>query len=146
LLKGIHEIITPELLDVLMRAGHGDEIVIADANFPADSVGKQVVRQNGVKIPQLLDAVCALFPLDASLSKPVVLMQPPPDIGTPEIWDLYTRLLSKHYTMDIEYEKLARFDFYDRASKAFAVVTTSELTRFANIILRKGVIVAGMGS
>ncbi len=138
MLKGIPSIISPELLKILMEMGHGDEIVIGDGNFPGQSIGKKCVRCDGHNVPELLEAILKLFPLDI-YQKPVYLMEKVPGdtVETP-IWDTYKELI-KPYT-DEEPEMIERFAFYDRASAAYAVVMTGESALYANIILKKGVV------
>ena len=138
MLKGIPSIISPELLKILMEMGHGDEIVIGDGNFPGQSIGKKCVRCDGHNVPELLEAILKLFPLDI-YQKPVYLMEKVPGdtVETP-IWDTYKELI-KPYT-DEEPEMIERFAFYDRAKEAYAVVMTGESALYANIILKKGVV------
>ena len=93
MLKGIPPILSPELLCALDQMGHGDELVIADGNFPSHSVGKNsiVIRADGHGVPEILDAIFTLLPLDTYTEKPVGLMQvvPGDTCGRPEIWDTY---------------------------------------------------------
>lgn len=144
MLKGIPNIISPELLKVLCEMGHGDRIVIADGNFPSASIAKDaiLIRCDGHGVPEILDAILQLFPLDTYVEKPVTLMEvvPGDTVETP-IWDVYKEIISKH---DERGEKtvgnIERFDFYDEAKKAYAVIATSEKALYANIMLQKGVI------
>ena len=138
MLKGIPSIISPELLKILMEMGHGDEIVIGDGNFPGQSIGKKCVRCDGHNVPELLEAILKLFPLDI-YQKPVYLMEKVPGdtVETP-IWDTYKELI-KPYTNE-EPEMIERFAFYERAKDAYAVVMTGESALYANIILKKGVV------
>jgi L-fucose mutarotase len=135
MLKGIPAILSPALLSAL-----GDELVIADGNFPAESISRRVVRQEGCGTCDLLDAVLCLLPLDQSKPEPVILMMTPADMPPPGIWAFYDIIIKKQEA-DISYLQLERFDFYERAKKAFAVAATGEETRFANIIVRKGVVI-----
>lgn len=139
MLKGIPPILSPELLKVLMEMGHGDEIVLADGNFPAASHTNRLLRCDGHGVPELLEAVLSLFPLDTYSEQPVALMAvvPGDKVETP-IWDTYTDLIRKHSNPAIEY--VDRFAFYERAKKAYAIVATSEKALYANVILKKGVI------
>ena len=140
MLKGIPKVIPPELLKILAEMGHGDEIVLADANFPAVTMGQRVVRCDASGVPELLDAILQLVPLDRFVSKPVGLMQVVPgDDYKPVIWDTYRAILGRHGAGDVV-ETIERFAFYDRARKAFAVVATGEMALYANVILKKGVI------
>ncbi len=138
MLKGIPSIISPELLEVLMEMGHGDEIVIGDGNFPGASINKRCLRCDGHGGVELLDAILKLFPLD-TYQKPVYLMQKVPGdtVKTP-IWDAYRKSIAPH--TDAEPEFIERFDFYERAKSAYAVVMTGESALYANIILKKGVV------
>ena len=142
MLKTIPNILSPDLLKILMEMGHGDEIVIADGNFPASSNAQRLVRLDGHGVPELLEAVLKLFPLDTYVQKPVSLMVVnPQDKITPAIWSEYAKIVrgSKEPFGDFEY--IERFAFYDRARKAYAIVATGETALYANIILKKGVVV-----
>ena len=138
MLKGIPNIISPELLKVLMEMGHGDEIVIGDGNFPGKSVNANCLRCDGHGVPELLEAILKLFPLD-TYQKPVYLMGKVPgdDVEVP-IWDTYAKIIKEH--TDEEMQELERFEFYERAKKAYAVVMTGETAIYANVILKKGVV------
>lgn len=141
MLKGIPSILSPELLKILMEMGHGDELVIGDGNFPAASMAQRLVRLDGHGVPEILDAIMALYPLDQYVSSPVGLMQVVPDSGDPEppIWQEYQRILDKHEPGK-GIEQIERFAFYERAKEAYAVVATGETATYANIILKKGVV------
>jgi L-fucose mutarotase len=141
MLKGIPSIISPELLKILMEMGHGDELVIADGNFPAATIAKRLVRSDGAKVPEILEAILKFFPLDTYVPKPVALMQPVPgETYQPEIWDTY-RDICKKQEFFTDFESVERFAFYERAKKAYAVIATSETALYANIILKKGVVI-----
>ncbi len=144
MLKGISPILSPELLKALAEMGHGDELVIADGNFPCHSVGKNsiVIRADGHGVPEILDAVLKLLPLDVYVEKPVALMAVAKGdtCGTPEIWTEYENILSKHEPDHHEIEYVERFDFYDRASKSYLIIATGEKAIYANILLKKGVV------
>ena len=144
MLKGIPKIVSPELLKVLCEMGHGDEIVIADGNFPCESMGKNaiVVRADGNSVPEILDAVLALIPLDQYYATPVALMEvvKGDTVPTPVIWKEYDALLKKHTPENMAIEYMERFAFYERAKKAYAIVATSEEAVYANILLKKGVV------
>ena len=140
MLKGIPSIISPDLLKILMEMGHGDEIVIGDGNFPAASIAKRLVRCDGHSVPELLDAILKLMPLDTYTECPVMLMEVVPgDNVVPVIWDEYREIIKKY--QDVKIENIERFAFYDRAKEAYAVVTSGETALYANIILKKGVVV-----
>ena len=140
MLKGIPAILPPRLLKILMEMGHGDEIVIGDGNFPAASMAQRLVRCDGHNVPDVLDAIMQLFPLDTFVEKPVALMAVVPgDDYKPVIWDRYREIIRRHGERD-EIEFVERFAFYERTKKAYAVVATGEAARYANIILKKGVL------
>lgn len=141
MLIGIPKIISPELLKVLMEMGHGDEIVIGDGNFPAASHAHRLVRCDGHNVPELLDAILQLFPLDPYVEKPVALMQviPGDTVATP-IWDEYKAIVERRAGLPDAFEQVERFEFYERAKRAYAIVATGEGALYANVILKKGVI------
>ena len=141
MLKGIPQILSPELLKVLCEMGHSDRLVISDGNFPSESMGKNaiVIRCDGHGVPEILDAILQLFPLDTYVASPVALMATTKDDPTPEIWAVYEDIVKKH-NGETEISQIERFDFYDRTKKAYAVIATSEKALYANIILKKGVI------
>ena len=137
MLKNIPKIVSPQLLKVLCEMGHGDEIVLADGNFPAESMGKDAI----VVRAELLDAVLALMPLDQYAEQPAALMEAVPgDPCVPVIWDEYKALLDAHGEDSQRIQMLERFAFYERAKKAYAVVATGETAIYANILLKKGVV------
>lgn len=142
MLKGINTIIPPVLLKVLCEMGHGDTIVIADGNFPSESVGAnaQVIRMDGHGVPEILDAVLSLIPLDQYVEKPICLMdRVKGDNADVSIWNKYDDILKKHEGKGLEQvNMLERFEFYDEAKKAYAVIATSERSQYANVILKKG--------
>ena len=138
MLKGIPKIISPELLKTLMEMGHGDEIVIADGNFPGERISKRCIRCDGHGTVELLEAILKLFPLD-TYEKPVYIMEKVPGdtVQTP-IWEEYARII-KPYTEE-GIQSIERFSFYERSKSAYAVVMTGESALYANIILKKGVV------
>lgn len=141
MLKGIPTILSPELLKTLMEMGHGDTIVLADGNFPAASCAQRLVRADGHGVTALLDAVLSLFPLDTFVAEPVGLMQVVPgDPTVPTIWNEYMSVIARHEGEVVGIEMIERFEFYERAKRAYAVVATGEKATYANIILSKGVI------
>ena len=140
-LKGIPSVLSPELLKILMEMGHGDELVIGDGNFPAASMAQHLVRLDGHQVPEILDAILKLFPLDSYVEAPVALMQVTPgDTVVPVIWETYRQVLDKH-AGNVRVEEVERFAFYERAQKAYAIIATGETALYANIILKKGVVV-----
>ena len=141
MLKHIPPVLSPELLKVLMEMGHGDEIVIADGNFPSAAIAQRLIRLDGHGVPEILEAVMRFFPLDSYTEKPVALMQVVPgDPAVPVIWDEYRRILRKAEPGNCEIEFVERFAFYERAKKAYAVIATGETAIYANILLKKGVV------
>jgi len=141
MLKGIPNILPPELLKILMEMGHGDEIVIADGNFPAASHAQQLVRCDGHGALPLLGAILQLFPLDTFVKHPVALMAVVAgDKYTPDIWPAYEKIIKKHDTHFTGFETMERHAFYERARRAHAIVATGEMARYANLILKKGIL------
>ena len=141
MLKGIPEIISPELMKVLLEMGHGDEIVIADGNFPAASMARRLVRAGGHHIPYLLDAILMFFPLDTFVDHPVILMAVVEgDRTRPTIWEEYRKIIGNHEKQFNDFQWIERFDFYQRARDGYCVVATGEKELYANIILKKGVV------
>lgn len=142
MLKGIPSILTPELLKVMMEMGHGDELVLADGNYPRFGHPECVIRCDGHGIPEILDAILQYMPLDSYVENPTILMAVlPNDPYIPEIWDEYRKIITKHEEKGAREIAIHKYDFYERAAKAYAVVTTSEAALYANIILKKGVVV-----
>ena len=140
MLNGIPKVLSPELLKVLMEMGHSDEIVIADGNFPAASVAQRLIRADGHNVPELLDAILTLFPLDTYDPQPVALMEVVPgDTVVPVIWDTYKEIVEAR-APGMLVANIERFAFYERAKKAYAVVATGESALYANILLKKGVV------
>lgn len=142
MLKSIPKIVSPELIKTLSEMGHGDEIVIADGNFPAETFGKRVIRADGIGGAVMLEAVLSLIPLDTYSNPNMILMQLMEcDEGKidPEIWKEYEKIAEKH-DKNVKIGNIDRFAFYERAKTAFAVIATGEEAVYANIILKKGVI------
>lgn len=143
MLKGIPAILSPELLKILMEMGHGDTLVIGDGNFPAASLaaGSRLVRLDGHGVPEVLDAILQLFPLDSYVEAPVSLMEvmPGDPVETP-IWDTYAEIVERR-APGAKIGHIERFKFYDTAKRAYAIVATGETALYANIILQKGVVV-----
>lgn len=130
-------------MKILLEMGHGDEIVLADGNFPATTYAQRVVRYDGHEIPELLGTILKFFPLDKHSKYPVGLMKViDGDSITPSIWDEYESQIRKEEGSNFKkIEYIERFEFYNRAKNAFAVVATSEKELYANIILKKGVVI-----
>ena len=141
MLKGIPPLITPELMSILMRMGHGDDLVIADGNFPAETMGRRVVRVDGHSATEVLNAVLKFVPIDDFVDDPVKVMQPvDPTTPEPAIWQEFRQLLAEHETRPLELTRVERFEFYRQAQAAFAVVATGETAVYANVIVKKGVV------
>ncbi|MCH2174733.1 MAG: L-fucose mutarotase [Lentisphaeria bacterium] len=140
MLRGIAPIINPDLLSVLYRMGHGDEIILADAHFPVETFGQRVVRCDGISINQILDGLMPLFTLDQYDDEKVMMMEVVPgDTGDPSVEAGYREIIEKHET-DFEVKRIERFAFYERAKQAFCIVTTGDTKKYGNLILKKGVI------
>ena len=140
MLKGISPLLSPRLLELLSRMGHGDEIVLADAHFPGESVNEQVIRADGLRIPDLLEAILPLFELDSYVDHPLVMMSPVEgDEVDPDVEKSYLERIHITNPNVSPVERIDRFDFYERTKKAFAVVMTGETAKYGNILLKKGV-------
>jgi L-fucose mutarotase len=145
MLKGIDPLLTPELLKVLAEMGHGDEIVIADANFTAASlaVGKPIVRLPGAGVERASQAVLSLLALDAAVAQPVAFMQVS-EYPAGTLSALQRRMLAwlqqAGHAEPAQCEATERFAFYERVRGAFAIVLTSELQPYGNFLYKKGVI------
>ena len=144
MLKGIPAILSPEPFKVLCEMGHSDTIVIADGNFPSETIGKDaiVIRADGHGVPEILEAILKVFPLDTYVEKPVSLMQVMPgDTAETPIWDTYKKIVAAEDSRgDAVFEEIERFAFYEKAKKAYAVIATGETAIYANIMLQKGVV------
>lgn len=140
MLKSIPKNVTPELLKILMEMGHSDEIVIADGNFPAASHAQRLIRMDGQTASEVLKSMLELLPLDTYVEAPITYMATPPDEATPEIWEVYEEIFIHSKEKNIQSQSIDRFEFYERAKKAYAIIATSESALYANIILKKGVI------
>ena len=138
MLKGLHPLVSPPLLGVLAEMGHGDELAIVDANFPAATKAKRLVHAGGLPAPQVLEAVLTLLPLDDFVECPAAIMTPPD--GRPPVADAFQRVLDAAERRAVAIEDIERFAFYQRAADAFAVVATGETRLYGCILLRKGVI------
>lgn len=141
MLKHIPKILSPDLMKILLEMGHSDEIVIADGNFPSSTCGKRVIRCDGHGVPEVLSAILEFFPLDSYSEHSVSLMQVVQgDTIKPVIWQEYKNIVEKMEPTNSEFEFIERFQFYERAKNAYAVIATSEAALYANIILKKGVV------
>lgn len=140
MLKGIPPILGPELLHILRAMGHGDEIAIVDANYPAESAGPPVVRLDGQSATETLDAVLTLMPLDTFVEEQAIGMEV---VGNPRKREQthkdFDKIIKRHEP-GMKLTLLERFAFYDRVSDAFAVVQTGERRLYGNVLLKKGII------
>ncbi len=140
MLKGISPIISPEFLSALCKMGHGDEIILADAHFPAYSCNANVLRADGIKIPDLLAAILPLFELDQYTDHPLIMMDAVEgDMLDPNVELRYLKSIHLSNPNAPSIDRIERFAFYERSKKAFAVVVTGETAKYGNIILKKGV-------
>lgn len=140
MLKGISPLLSPELLALLDRMGHGDEIVLADAHFPGETMGHRVLRADGLRVAALLNAILPLFELDSYVKHPVAMMAAVAgDTLDPAVEKEYRGAIDRHAPQTPPIERIERFAFYERAKQAFAVVMTGETAKYGNIILKKGV-------
>lgn len=145
MLKGIPKILSPGLLKVLCEMGHSDRLVISDGNFPAESMGKNaiVIRCDGHGVPEILEAILKVFPLDTYVEKPMNLMEvmPGDNVETP-IWDTYKEIVAKYDGRGADaIGNIERFAFYEEAKTAYAIIATGESALYANVMLQKGVVV-----
>ncbi|MCD6332557.1 MAG: L-fucose mutarotase [Bacteroidales bacterium] len=140
MLKGISPLLSPDLLQILTRMGHGDEIVLADAHFPGESFNQNVLRADGLKVSDLLAAILPLFELDAYVDHPLIMMAAVEgDQLDPAVEQSYLTAIRKTNPDVPSIERIDRYAFYERAKSAFAVVMTGETAKYGNIILKKGV-------
>ena len=140
MLKSIPKNLSPELVKILMEMGHGDEIVLADAHYPAASNARNLVRCDGLGIAELLTSILQFLPLDTYATYGSGLMEAPAGVKTPEIWKTYRDIMAQANVENAKIEMIERFDFYERGKKAYAIVATGEVALCANIILKKGVV------
>lgn len=141
MLKGLSPLLTPELLKILCEMGHGDEIVLADGNFPSEAIGQRVVRLDAHAGTDVLKAIMSVFPIDTYSDSNAFLMEvvPGDNVETP-IWDEYSHIMKESEGETVRIGHIERFAFYERAKKAYAVIATGETALYANLILKKGVI------
>lgn len=140
MLKGISPLIGPDLLAILHRMGHGDEIVLADAHFPGETFGKRILRADGIGIASLIEAMLPLFELDSYVESPLLMMAPVTgDKLDPKVEKAYRAAVDRHAPRTPAIARIERFAFYERARNAFCVVMTGETAKYGNIILKKGV-------
>jgi len=142
MLKNIPGILSPELFKILMEMGHNDYIILVDANYPATSGARRLIRADGVEVTNLLDAILQFLPLDNFVEDPVVLMQPGAKEPIPEIWDDFRKIIKNRDTEKAftDFHLIDRFEFYEFAKNAYAIVQTGTTARYANVSLKKGVL------
>ena len=140
MLKNVPSILSPELLKILMEMGHGDTIVIGDGNFPAAANAQRLVRLDGHGVPEVLDAILKLMPLDTYVENPVSLMDNGDSENRPPIWEEYSKVIEKNEGKK-DFRLVERFQFYAEAKKAYAIIATGETAIYANVILQKGVVI-----
>lgn len=139
MLRGISPLIGPDLLGVLYRMGHGDELLLADAHFPAEALGRRVVRCDGHPLAALLDGILPLITLDRYVATPLFLMAPVAgDQADPAVAAAYRQVVLRHHAWAPEAARVEREAFYLQARAAFAIVVTGEITRYGNLIIRRG--------
>jgi len=140
MLKGISPLISPQLLAILSRMGHGDQIVLADAHFPGESTNSRCLRADGLLIADLLDAILPLFELDFYIDAPLLMMAPVEgDELDRSVEASYETVVKKWVPQEVAISRLERFAFYGEAASAFAVVMTGDTAKYGNLILTKGV-------
>ncbi len=141
MLRNIPPILSPDLLHSLRAMGHGDDIVIADANFPATALATRCHRLDGLRATDVLEAVLTVLPLDGFVPDPALVMEVVGDPeATPPIVEAFQEIVQDTADRPVKLGKLERFAFYDRAKAAFAIIQTGETRLYGNIILKKGVI------
>ncbi|PKL14436.1 MAG: L-fucose mutarotase [Spirochaetae bacterium HGW-Spirochaetae-8] len=140
MLKNIPALLSPELLKILMEMGHADELVIGDGNFPAASCAQRLIRLDGLGVPEVLQAILKVFPLDSYDKNAFLMAKAPGDPVETPIWAVYEEIAAAGDDNFSEFTQIERFAFYERAKKAYVIIATSEKALYANIILKKGVV------
>ena len=141
MLKHIPAILPPELVKILMEMGHGDRILLGDANYPKFGCPAQCVRMEGIGIPEILDAILYLMPLDQAVKHPTILMAiNPGDPYIPHIWEKYREIGRKYDPKGLREKEIPNTEFYQEGPKCYACIATGERALYGNIILRKGVV------
>lgn len=141
MLKNIHPLLGPELLAVLGRMGHGDEIAVVDANFPAESCARRLVRMDGVSATDVLEAIVSVLPVDSYVDCPVNTMKVVGDAAEiPPIVHAFRLIVSRNSPDPVSFGTLERSAFYSRSREAFAIVATGEQRLYGNVLLAKGVV------
>ena len=141
MLKGIPTILPPELVKILMEMGHGDQILLCDANYPKFGCPERCIRMDGIGIPPILDAILSLMPLDHAVEHPSIMMAVNPgDPYIPIVWEEYKRIGFRYEDEGLRAKEIRNTDFYVEGPKCYACIATGEKALYGNIILRKGVI------
>lgn len=141
MLKLVHPAISPELMSVMMQMGHGDELVLADANFPADANAQRIVRADGIDLETLLPAILKFFPIDTFVPEQAMVMEPVDSkAAEPPIWATFRNDLQAAEGREVTLTKIERFAFYERTREAYAIVATGSRAFYSNLILKKGVV------
>lgn len=145
MLKGIPKELTPEMLKILSEMGHGDYIVVADAHFPASSYSDNVIHYNCINAPDMIRAILQVMPLDNYVDEPIHVMslvQSDVDKGMPipDMWQEVWSIANKNEVFEVKLGEYERFQFYDVAKGAFAIIQTGETRQYGNFILQKGVV------
>lgn len=145
MLKGIPKVLTPEMLKILCEMGHDDEIVIADAHFPAEAMGKRVIQYPCISAPEMVEAIVKVMPLDTYVEAPIMVMslvQSDIDKGMliPTMWEEVRARSSEIEGFEVQLGEYERFEFYEHAKKAYAIIQTGEGRQYGNFMLRKGVV------
>ena len=141
MLKNIPAVLSPELLKILMEMGHGDELVIGDGNFPAASCAQRLIRLDGLGVPEVLEAILKVMPLDSYEKNAFLMEKMAADTMDIPIWETYANIAKKSDLNFTKFSFIERFAFYERAKKAYVIIATSEQSLYANVILKKGVVV-----
>ena len=146
MLKGVPKAISPDLMHALMSMGHGDEIVLADGNFPAASNAQRLIRADGLDVCTLLEAVMRFFPLDDAFAHEYAVVMAVVDSAAPEppIWERFRHIIDAAEAKALKLTPIERHAFYERSRQAYAVVATSETALYANLILKKGVVASDL--
>lgn len=145
MLKGIPKVLTPEMLKILDEMGHDDELVIVDAHFPAESIGQRVIQYPCISAPEMVKAILHVFPLDSYVESPLKVMSIVESdlikgMKRPEMWDEVLDYANAVENFEVKLDEYERFEFYEHAKKAYAVIQTGEERQYGNFMLRKGVV------
>ena len=144
MLKGIDPLLSPDILHILASMGHGDELLIADANFPAETMAQRLIRLPGVNTSTALRAILTVLPLDQYVDQPAAVMSVVDDPDAiPDSVKEFQLILNLAGDDPVSIEHIERFAFYERAKNAFAIVATGERRLYGNLFLSKGVVNPG---